>query len=217
MRKKLIVFVFTACLPLMQSCLGAIQTVQMASSAFLSARAGYQGYNAVKMAKTIRESEPVFEDYQGVKVEVKLNTDNEELLKAFKDNMEWMIKKDLEIAEYEDRVVCSENCPEKTLIVQFVETGYGQTAVQKILAGEKLRGKLYYIDAKSGTVIREEPMEAASNYIDLLKEINLSVGMKALKRFEKSGDGEKLKKKVDEFNNFSPIKEEYAELFKKRG
>lgn len=217
MKKKLLSLALFVSVPFIESCVGAVQAVQIAAGGFLTARGGYQTYHATKMAKAIRESEPLIEDYQGIKVEVKLNTNNEELQRAFKDNMEWMIKKNLEIAEYNDRVVCSDNCPEKTLIIQFVETGYGETTVQKILAGEKLRGKLYYIDAQSRTVIKEEPLEAASNYIDLLKEINLSVGMKALKRFEKPEEGEKLKAKLDEFGKFFPVKEEYVELFKKRG
>lgn len=217
MKKKMAALSLLVYIPLIHSCVGAFQVAQVAAGGYLTARGGYQAYNAAKMAKVIRESEPLIEDYQGIKVEAMLNTENEEIKKAFKDNMEWMIRKDLEIAEYNDRVVCSEECPEKTVIVQFVETGYGESTAQKILAGDKLRGKLYFIDSQSGTVVREEPIESASNYIDVLKSINLSVGMKALKRFEKEGNEEKLKKKVDEFGKFFPVKEEYIDLFKKRG
>ncbi len=197
-------------------CSGAIQAVQIASAGFMSARAGYQGYNAVKMAKEIRRAEPVFEEYEGIKAQVELNTDNEELQKAFLDNMNWIIENDLRIAGLDHIKVCSEECPAKTLVVQLRETGYGETTAQKLLAGEKLRAKLYYIDAQTGRVIKEVPLEVASNYIDLAKEVNLAVGVTALKSVEKQGDKEKLQKAVDEFNKFFPVKEEYVELFKRR-
>jgi len=218
--RKATVFVLglTASSVFLTGCLGAVQAVQMASMGFMSARAGYQGYNAVKMAKAIKNSEPIFENYDAVKVEVLLNPREEDAQKpaqAFRDNVKWMIEKDFEVIGVKKREVCEENCPENTLVVQFKEEGYGENLAQKLLAGEKLRGKLYYIDMKSGTVIKEEPLEVASDYASLIKEINLSVGMKILKEIEKEGDEEKLKSAVDRFNKFNPVKEEYRELFKK--
>ncbi len=215
--KRLALAGLTATFPFLLSCYEAVQAVQMASAGFLSARAVYQGYNAVKMAKAISRSEPLFENYDAVKVEVLLNPregEARELVQAFEDNVKWMIEKDFEVIGVRKREVCEESCPENTLVIQFKETGYGENLAQKLLAGEKLRGKLYYIDMKSGTVIKEEPLEVASNYVDLIKEINLSVGVKILKEIEKEGDEEKLRRAVDRFNRFYPIKEEYRELFK---
>lgn len=198
---------------------GAVQAIESVGATFMTVRAGYQGYNAMKMAKAIRKSEPVFENYDAVRVEVLLNpreVNEKEIAEAFRDNVEWMIEKDIEVIGIEGLEVCREECPEKTLVVQFKEGGYGENLAQKLLAGEKLRGKLYYIDKASGKVIKEEPLEVAGSYADLIREINLSVGFKMLKSIEKEGDGEKLQKAIERFNSFNPIKEEYRELLKKR-
>jgi len=217
MGKSVLVSGLAAASVFLSGCLGVVQTAQIAGGAFLSARAGYQGYSAVKMAKAMKKSQPLFENYDAVKVEVLLNPregDQKRLAEAFKDNVKWMIEKDFEVIGVPGKAVCEESCPEKTIVVQFRETGYGESTAQKVLAGEKLRGKLYYIDMNSATVIKEEPLEVASNYADLIKEINLSVGIKLLKGIEKEGDAKKLKEAVDRFNRFNPVKEEYRELFK---
>ncbi|GAB6064930.1 hypothetical protein JCM9492_00220 [Aquifex pyrophilus] len=171
------------------------------------------------MAKQIRQSEPVFENYEAVKFEAFLNPreveNADELKRAFEDNVRWLIKKDLEVAGL-NLEVCQDNCPENTIVIQFRETGYGESLAQKLLAGEKLRGKLYYVDKKSGRVIKEENLEVAGSYADLVREIHLSVGFKALKSVEKTGDGERLKKAVEAFNRINPIKKEYEELLARR-
>lgn len=201
------------------SCGGAVETIQLGTSAFMTARAGYQGYNALKMAKAIRRAEPILKDYEGIKVVAQLNTEDEEIKRAFQDNMEWMIRESLKRIGngYENKVVCRAACPSRTIVIQFTETGYGESLAQKLLAGEKLRGRLYFIDVSTSRVLQERPLEVAENYIALLKEINLAVGVNALKELEKRGDADNLKKAMDAFNEFNPIKEEYVEILKRRG
>ncbi|RME64183.1 MAG: hypothetical protein D6778_08410 [Nitrospirae bacterium] len=198
---------------------GAVQTVQTIGAVAMNARALTQGYYGMKMAKAMKNAEPIFQNYDSLRVEVLLNPregDAKTLTDAFKDNLQWLIPKDVQVAGLELEVCGSvTSCKGRTIVVQFKEEGYGTGIIKSFLIGEKLKGKLYFIDAQTSTIIAEKPLEVASNYADLIREIHIYVGTAALKTLEMQKDAEKVRKAVDEFNKIDPIKDEYKELFAK--
>ncbi len=198
--------------------------VEQAVQAYHLASAGYHAYYTHKLWESLKTAEPIFAGYDCVKVQaLVLPAETEEIQKvrnAFVDNFKYIVRKDLEAARLNNIKVCTDEgceCSGKTLIVQFKEKGYKGDILHRITVGSKLRGELLYIDGETGKVIRKDNLELAKNYKQLLWEIHLSVGSKAVKTFEvlHPNAGKELQQVVADFNKIDPIKPEYKKLFEK--
>lgn len=203
------------------SCTSAVDSVV---TAYNLATTGYHAYYTHKLWESLKTAEPIFAGYDCVKVQaLVLPAEGEDIQKvrdAFVDNFKYIVRKDLEAARLDNIKVCTDEgceCSGKTLIVRFREKGYKDDILHKITVGSKLRGELLYIDGETGKVIRKDNLELAKNYEQLLWEIHLSVGSKAVKTFETlhPNAGKELEQVVADFNKINPVKPEYKELFEK--
>jgi len=222
MKKQLLLPVLLAAGLTVSSCTSAVDT---AIQAYNIATTGYHAYYTHKLWESLKTAEPIFAGYDCVKVQALVlpakAEDIQKVRDAFVDNFKYIVKKDLEIARLDNVKVCTDsdcNCNGKTLIIQFEEKGYKDDILHKITVGSKLRGELLYIDGETGKVIRKDNLELAKNYKQLLWEIHLSVGSKAIKTFETlhPNAGKELEQVVADFNKFNPIKPEYEKLFEGR-
>jgi len=203
------------------SCTSAVNT---AIQTYRLATTGYHVYYTHKLWESLKTAEPIFAGYDCVRVQALVlpaKTDKiQEVRGAFVDNFKHIILKDLESAKLDGIEVCTDadcSCKGKILTVQFREEGYRDDILHKITVGGKLRGELLYIDGETGRVIRKDNLELAKNYEQLLWEIHLSVGTKAIKTYEvlHPNSGKELEEIVTNFNKIDPIKPEYKELFEK--
>lgn len=185
--------------------------VQVYSNARAVSNASY----ANEMAKSMRNSEPIFNDYSAISVDTLIfpreGNKGDLVTAAFKDNVRYLIDQDLKEVT-PDKNICSDaSCQGKIMVVQFKESGYDANFIQKITIGDKLRGNLFFIDKESGTVIRKEDIEATANYEQILHMVHASVVTKLLKgrQFKDQKEAEGVVNKV---NTIDPIKPEYKEL-----
>jgi len=214
MRKMLLVLLVVAVIPL-GACVETLRTVQTAAQIYRTGKTATQGYYSVKMVKSLKDAEPLFDGYDSVKVETLIVPRDEEktgnIISAFKDNLYYIVETDLQVVQSGKSICSGESCSGKTMLIQFREKDYNSNTAQRIFMGNKLRGKLYYIDKQTGTVIKEEDLEAVSNYKQILEMIHTSVVSKLLKSIK---DASKAQEAVNRVNRVDPIKPEYKELFK---
>ena len=203
------------------SCTSAVDT---AIQTYRLATTGYHVYYTHKLWESLKTAEPIFAGYDCVRVQALVlpaETDKmQEIRDAFVDNFKHIVLKDLEAARLNNIEVCTDtdcSCKGKVLTIQFREEGYRDDILHKITVGGKLRGELLYIDGETGRIIRKDNLELAKNYEQLLWEIHLSVGTKAIKTYEvlHPNAGKELEEIAADFNKIDPIKPEYKELFEK--
>lgn len=210
--KVVLSFVFSV---LLSGCLSTLQTVNSARGIYNNTKAGVTAYHSYDTVKAIAQAEPLFKEYDSVKVDVKLAPREsgleKDLASAFDDNVEYVVQENSRISDLSVSL-CNDICSGKTIVVQFKEAAYNSNIVQAITVGGKLRGKLYYTDYESGNVIKEEKLEVAENYEGLLKRIHASVGSKMIKSMD-DPEGERAEEVAEKFNKFNPVKPEYRELF----
>ncbi|WP_022846824.1 hypothetical protein [Desulfurobacterium sp. TC5-1] len=216
--KKTLVLLAAVSAVMFSSC---VQEVENAVSLYNTAVALNRGYHAYSMVDSMKNAIPVFKDYKCVKVQALIMPGKTEKVKklrsAFVDDFSYIVREYVKAAHLEDVKVCStENCTDckgKMLVIQFLENGYSPNLFNKITMGGLLRGSLRYIDGESGRVIREEKLEDAKNYEDLLQEIAMSVGSKAAQTAITIYPDKDPQKIIDEVNKVNPIKPEYRKLF----
>jgi len=199
------------------SCLGTIQAVQTGIEAFQTGSAGVQGFYGYKMLQSLRNAQPIFKDYDSIKVEALVfpRKNVEGFPEIFRDNLQYDIGKVVEIAKL-NKVVCNaENeCKGKTIIVRFVEEGYENNIANRLFTGGKLRGVVQYIDKDTNKVLHEDRVELTRNYEELFRQSLIGIEMKLLKELEVEGKGKELQEAVNKVNSLDPIKPEYKEIFK---
>lgn len=194
--------------------LQACGPLQAGYSIYQTANAATKLSHAKEMAESMRNMEPTFKDFESIRVEVLVTprneADSQKIIAAFKDNVEYIVEQNFNAMDKTKKICWQDACNGKTIVVQFKETAYDETVMQKLFLTGSLRGSLYFIDKQSGTVVRQEKMEGAKNYHDLLGLINASVGLKVLKSID---DPKKAQKAYDRFNELNPVKPEYKNLF----
>jgi hypothetical protein len=208
---------------LLSGCLGALQTVQTAGQMYSGSRGAYQAYHSTQTVKAIKKAEPVFAEYERVNLDVKVRPrDSEEareITAAFKDNLRYVVRKDLKAAELGVET-CLRDCPTNGgLVLQFKEKGYDDGVVQSLLAGDKMRGTLYFVDGEDGSVIKEEPIENAEDYKGLMKLVHMSVYTKALKSAMKGKSNEEAKalmKRAQKKSDFPLVRPKHQDLLASR-
>lgn len=174
-------------------CLGALETAKTVADTYQSARGLSHLYYTGKMAKSLKEQEPLFKDYDRVQVRALVKPrkadDAAQVTAALEEALAYAVAEELEAAQLPARV-CLGNCRGRVLTVQLKEEGYDQNLFQKLTIGDKIRAKLYFVDAGSGAVVREEQLEAVETYADFVQLVRASVGVKAAKTMQALGRSE---------------------------
>lgn len=189
--------------------------VQTAAGVYQSGKAVSTGYGAYSMMKSLQDAEPIFKDYDYIAVESLISPRQDDkskaLVKAFAENLQYIIKTDLAQVGTKTRLCENMPCGDGSVIkVQFKEKGYDESIVQHIFMGDKLKGNLYYIDVKSGSVIREESLESMDTYEDMLRMIHTVTSAKLIKQ---SQSQEEAQTAMDKLNAVDPIMPAHKELF----
>ncbi len=167
--KRLAVLLFSA---ITLSGCAALDVATSAVDIYQSARTVTTGYHSVSMLKDLKSTNPVFTGYDSAVVLAEIQPREKALTlpDVFASNM----------AEYTASVaqsvraplkVCKAvaDCSGKVLVVQFKEDAYDRNLVQRLTIGDKIRGKLIFIDQASGRIIDEKRAEMGDNYGSLAK------------------------------------------------
>lgn len=178
------------------------------------------GTHAYKFGKSIRPEDaiPVFHDFANVRVDV-LVLPREgaaaAMTAAFIDNLRHLIATELRESKL-SAAVC-EDCQSPWLTIQFREKDYQENVLQKVYLGNKLRGDFFYIDGTKGTVLKQESLEVADNYLALLEQTRVSVVGKVIKSLQAAGREKEIEAYIDGANRRSTalVKPEHAALLKK--
>lgn len=201
-----IAFVLLAIIAL-PGCMGAVAAVDTGVSVFGAAKAGTTAYHSFSMVKDMRNSEPVFRGHSGAIVHVKIapREDNEQLPEDFKRNLIYLVNESAKRLDVQ-LVGCADHsqCSRPALGVQFIEDAYDQNLMHKVTMGDKIRGRLVYVNLNNGAVMNEVRIEAAEDYHHVMQLISGSIRFSMLKSFVEPGD-ESTQAKADALNGMPAI------------
>jgi len=196
---------------LLAGCSAATAGVQTVSNV----RAGTNAYSAWTMAKDMRNAKPLFTGYDGAVglADIQPRSDGTAISSAFADNVVYVITQSATAVKAPVQV-----CPDmgscagrKILVVGFREKA-PDNVLQRLAAGDKVRGVLDFTDAQTGQVVAEQRIEDAGNYAAVLKIISGAVGFSMLKSYPgKSADD--MNAAASRLNGLDPIKPDYKTLF----
>lgn len=208
------VFISFVVVIFLSGCMDTLQNISPATSVVMNGQALTNAYYSYKMVKSLHDTQPIFNGCQYIEIVTNIAPREDEkakvVIKAFQDNLIYIVQKDLETTESESKLCEKSPCPGKSIIVQFKETGYDENILQKVFMGSSLRGNLFFLEKETGTILALENLEGMSNYKDLLGMIHTSVSLKLLKGIQ---DSTKMQNSMNKINGFDPIKPEYKTLF----
>lgn len=153
--------------------LSGCAAVDTAQRAYSAVQAGYGAKSAYSSVKDIRNAQPVFVGYSAVVAYAELSPDDQkardQIRGAFADNIRYLV------SEYgrvfgQPVAVClnPQQCGGRILGVQFSEDAYDANLAEKITMGDRLKGRISYIDVASGRIVAESRVEGVSSYADVL-------------------------------------------------
>jgi hypothetical protein len=188
---------------------GAVQTVN-------NVRAGTNAYDAWTMAKDMRSAQPYFSGYDGAVglASVQSRDGSPDLQAAFADNMVYVLQQSA-VASGAPVSACADlaHCGGKhILVVQFREKA-PDNALQRLAAGDRVRGVVDFTDAQTGQLVGESRIEAADTYATALQAISVSVRGAMFKSFPPK-DSAAAQSRMAAMNQLDPVKPEYKALFK---
>lgn len=165
--------------------------LDMAQNAYSAVRAGYGAKSAYESVKDLKEAEPVFAGYTAVLAYAELSPRDEkqaEAIKtAFADNLRYLVGEHGRAFGVALQACAStQGCGGRVLGVQFREDAYNASFAEKITMGNKLKGRLVFIDVATGRVFSEKRVEGVENYAGVLAMIRGSIAGAMIKSYPQS-------------------------------
>lgn len=187
---------------------GAVQTVN-------NVRAGTNAYDAWTMAKDLRSAKPLFAGYDAAVglADVQPRNGAPDVQAAFTDNMVYLLEQSAAatgaaVAACVDLAHCG---GKHVLVVQFREKAPDNT-LQRLAAGDRVRGVLDFTDSTTGQVVGETRIEAADSYGTALQAISVAIRSAMFKSYP-PGNSSAAQSRMSAMNQLDPIKPEYKSLF----
>ena len=171
--------------------LGGCSTIDKAQNVYGAVRAGYGANSAFNSAKDLRDATPAFQGYTSVVAYAELQPhegDVASIKAAFADNLRYLVDAHAQaLGARLQSCVSIQRCGGRVLALQFTEDAYGGSFAEKITMGNKLKGRLQYVDQGTGSVIAEKRIEGVSNYAEVLGLARGSILGAMLKSYPNSG------------------------------
>lgn len=179
---KCTLFALVAATTLFSGC----AAVDKATGVYGAAKAAVGARSAYTMAKDLKNSAPAFQGYSSVVVtaEVHPRQDRVGFPETFRQNVMYLVKESA-IAFEAPVAVCpaAANCGGQAIGVNFREKAFGETFVEKITWGDRLKGVLSYVDLQTGQVLASTEVSGSQTYAELMNGIRGSIGFTMLKSF----------------------------------
>jgi len=174
------------------SLLSGCSTIDKATNVYGAVRAGYGANSAFNSAKDLRDAAPAFQGYTSVVAYAELapreGGDAASIRAAFADNLRYLVDAHAQAVGARLQSCASiQRCGGRVLSLQFTEDAYSGSFAEKITMGNKLKGRLQYIDQGTGSVIAEKRIEGVSNYAEVLGLARGSIMGAMLKSYPNSG------------------------------
>lgn len=175
-------FAIAATVALLPGC----AAVDKATGVYGAAKAAVGARSAYTMAKDLKNAAPAFQGYSSVVVtaEVHPRQDRTGFPETFRQNVMYLVK-ETATAFSAPVAVCpaAANCGGRALAVNFREKAFGETFVEKITWGDRLKGVLTYVDLQTGQVIAATEVSGSQTYAELMNGIRGSIGFTMLKSY----------------------------------
>lgn len=131
-----------------------------------NAAAVYEGWRSFEMVKEFRDASPVFHGVAAVKVDSRIVPRDEAaegVVSAFDENFHFLTDEAL-AATGIDVPVCVDDCPPDTLLIQFDETGFDGSVVERVTMGKRMRGDIFFIAGETGEVLDRVDLKSTEDY-----------------------------------------------------
>lgn len=191
--------------------LSGCAAAQYAQMAYGDVRAGYGAAAAYHSVKDIRDAQPIFAGYGSVVAYAQLTPHDAQLAdaikSAFADSLRYQVDsyaKSLPVPVASCAAISQ--CPGKVLSIQFTEDAYGANLAEKIAVGDKLKGRLSFVDLASGQIVAEKRIEGVSTYSDVLGIARGTILFSLLKSYPQA------KADIDKLNAIPAVKPGYEKL-----
>lgn len=195
--------------------LAGCSAVNTASSVYSNVKAGMGAKSAYTTVKDMKDAQPVFVGYTAVvaTAEVAPRKEIAGFPEAFADNMRYLVTESARAVSAPIQACVSvQACGGRVLAIQFTEDGFNRNLVERVTMGDRLRGKLVYMDLAGGRVIAEKRIEGVEDYTAMMGLIRGSLAAAMLKSFPPTPDSGKTA--ADSLNRIASIKPGYEKLFK---
>lgn len=187
----------------------ALQLYQTGSGAY-NARGGVQGYQSLKMMRSIKDKTPVFKNYSLVLVSVEthpggaaVNSINDTMTAAYCKNITGMAQ-DLDLAIACRPLAQADGASNEDSLIVSAEEQKLSTA-GKIAQGSGLQAKIAYKDKKTGSLILEEDFAQLNTYADMADMLSMSAMVKMMNNGYKenatAAEKKEWDKKMEKFVN----------------
>ena len=191
--------------------LGGCAQVSQARNAYGAMHAAYSAKSAYANVKDLRDAQPVFAGYDSAVVYAELaprDKDHaDEIKAAFADNLRYLVEQHAR-AVGANLAVCQsvETCSGHVIGVQFREDGYNGSFAEKITMGDKLKGRLSYVDVASGRIVGEKHIEGVDSYAAVLGLVRGSIMGAMIKSYPSSSTDSAA------LNGIKPVKPGYEQV-----
>lgn len=197
----------------LSACGGSGGVLGTAQGAFGAVRTYTVATNAGKMAKDLRNAVPAFQGFDAAVPVAKIKPRDEDapadLALMFEQNMIYLLDATAGAIGAPLRSCASRAaCSGRLLVLQFTEDDYGGNVIEKFTIGDKLRGRLSYIDADSGEIIYEQRVEAVSNYGDVMKAIKAQLSVTLMRSYP----ADDMEAATDRIDAIEPVAARYDAL-----
>jgi hypothetical protein len=185
--------------------------VSHARNAYSAVHAAYSAKSAYANVKDLRDAQPVFAGYDSAVAYAEIaprDKDHaDEIKAAFADNIRYLVEQHAK-AVGANLVVCQavESCSGHIIGVQFREDDYNGSFAEKITMGDKLKGRLAFVDVASGRIVAEKRIEGVDSYAAVLGLVRGSIMGAMIKSFPSSSTDSAA------LNGIKPIKPGYEQV-----
>ncbi|WP_273453700.1 hypothetical protein [Nevskia ramosa] len=176
---------------------------------YQSARTVTTGYHSVTMLKDLKSANPVFAGYDSAVMlaEIAPREKALSLPDVFASNMAVYTSSVAQTVRSPIKVCKAvADCPGKVLVVQFKEDAYDRNLLQRLTIGDKIRGKLIFIDQATGRIIEEKRAEMGENYASLAKVTSGYIMLSMYKSFPpaSNAEGDRIGKELEKTPIIAP-------------
>lgn len=165
----------------------AFEAAQHGVGLYNNVKGATGAYHASTMVKDLKNATPVFAGYNSVLIlaDIAPRESNPHVATAFAGNMAMYAASVARTVRAPlQGCLTQSQCYGRTVIVQFKEDAYDRNLVQRFTIGDKIRGKLYFMDAASGRILDEKRIEGADDYAALCHLTSIHLVQAMFKSYE---------------------------------
>jgi len=186
--------------------------LDMAQNAYGAVRAGYGAKSAYESVKSVKDAEPVFSGYNAVVAFAELQgregPQPEATQTAFAENLRYLVSEHSRIFSAPLQACVSvQSCGGRVLAVQFREDAYNGNFAERISMGNRLKGRLVFVDLATGKIVAEKRVEGVDSYAAALGVVRGAIAGAMFKSYPQ------LQPKQDALDAIPAVKPGYEKLF----